>query len=221
MKKLLAVGDSHLESLQAASDLGLLHSDEAVFCVVPGATAVGLRNPNSITNAISLFRVAAQGRSKTHRVLIHLGEVDCGFVMWWRQEKYGESIDLQLRESVAAYKEFVIELMGMGFESVCITGASLPTIRDGIDFGNVANKRSEIRVSLKERTLLTLRYNSALLEIALELGCAYFDLTEAFVDFRTGLVSDFFRHPDPCDHHLDPSKVVGVWALACNKNVLS
>ncbi|WP_454876735.1 hypothetical protein [Pseudomonas farris] len=220
MKKLLAIGDSHLDSLQAAADLGLLRSDESVFCIVPGATAVGLRNPNSITNAISLFRVAAQGRSKTHRVLIHLGEVDCGFVMWWRQAKYGEPIESQLHQSISAYKSFVIELLEMGYESICITGASLPTIRDGVDFGNVANKRSEISVSLKERTLLTQQYNSALLTIASEFGCSYFDLSEAFVDFRTGVVSDFFRHTDPCDHHLDPSKVVGVWALACNKNIL-
>lgn len=217
MKRLLVLGDSHIESLQIAADLGLLRSGESEFCIVPGATAVGLRNPNSVTNAISLFRIAARGRSQTHRVLIHLGEVDCGFVMWWRQSRYGESIESQVCQSISAYKEFVIELREMGYESICITGASLPTIRDGVDFGSVANKRSEVSVSLKDRTLLTFQYNDALSVMASELGCTYIDLSEAFVDVRTGLVADFFRHPDPLDHHLDPSKVVGVWALACNR----
>jgi hypothetical protein len=217
MKSLLVLGDSHIESLQMAAELGLLCSGESDFCIVPGATAVGLRNPNSLTNAISLFRDAAKGRSKTHRVLIHLGEVDCGFVMWWRQSRYGETIESQVCQSISAYKEFVIELKQMGFESICITGASLPTIRDGVDFGSIANKRSEISVSLKDRTQLTFQYNDALAVLAMELECTYIDLSDAFVDVRTGLVSDFFRHPDPQDHHLDPSKVVGVWALACNK----
>jgi hypothetical protein len=221
MKKLLALGDSHLESLKAAADLGLLHFDEADFCIVPGATAVGLRNPNSITNAISLFKDAVKEYPRTQHILIHLGEVDCGFVMWWRQLKYGESVDLQLSESVAAYREFVVQLLNMGFENICIAGASLPTIRDGVDFGSVANKRSEIAVSIKDRTQLTLQYNRSLFSMASDLGCSFFDLSDAFIDVRTGVISDFFRHPDPCDHHVDPSKAIGVWALACNKTIFA
>lgn len=221
MNKLLALGDSHLESLKAAAELGLLHFDKPEFCIVPGATAVGLRNPNSITNAIAIFREAVQRASPAHHILIHLGEVDCGFVMWWRQSKYGESIDMQVSESISAYENFIKELQGMGFTKICITGASLPTIRDGVDFGSVANKRSEVTVSIKDRTQLTLQYNRSLSAMASDLGCSYFDLSDAFVNVNTGLVSDFFRHPDPSDHHLDPSKTIGVWALACNKSILA
>lgn len=216
MVKLLALGDSHLDALKFAADLNLLAVDEVSFCIVPGATAVGMRNPNSITNALTQFRMAASSVQDATHVLIHLGEVDCGFVMWWRQQKYGESIEHQMHESLAAYCDFIIELQSMGFSRICITGASLPTIRDGVDFGEVANKRAEITVSLEDRTRLTQMYNDELLDISKEHSLSYFDISAAIVDKVSGVISDYFRSPDPLDHHLDKMKVVSLWSLACN-----
>jgi hypothetical protein len=216
MTKLLVFGDSHLEALKLAADLNLLRAEDSNFCIVPGATAVGLRNPNSVTNALSEYRYASAIHPLSTHVLIHLGEVDCGFVMWWRRQKYKESIEQQVQDSLSAYRCFVSELKNLGFERICITGASLPTIRDGIDFGDVSNKRSEVKVSLGERTELTRNYNFELRKMASELYCSYFDISDCITDNLSGLVSDFFRNSNSCDHHLDPAKVVGVWAMACN-----
>lgn len=216
MAKLLALGDSHLEALKLAADLNLLAVDEVRFCIVPGATAVGMRNPNSITNALTLFRTAASSMQDATHILVHLGEVDCGFVMWWRQQKYGEPIEHQMRESLAAYSDFILELQSMNFPRICITGASPPTIRDGVDFGEVANKRAEISVSLKERTRLTQIYNSELLNIARKNSLSYFDISAAVIDKTSGLISDYFRNPDPLDHHLDKMKMASAWSMACN-----
>ena len=166
MKSLIALGDSHLDALKLAADLRLLASDSNEFCIVPGATAVGLRNPNSITDAINIFREALKNKPTSSHILTHLGEVDCGFVIWWRAQKYGDSIDKQFKESIKAYQDFIHEVLASGYRKVCITAASLPTIRDGIDFGTVANKRSEIQVSLHDRTQLTLAYNNTLREFA-------------------------------------------------------
>lgn len=217
MNSLLALGDSHLEALKFASELGILESVKTEFCIVPGATAVGLRNPNSQTNALAEFRKAIERVSNDTYILTHLGEVDCGFVMWWRMQKYGESIEKQLRDSLDAYYEFILGLKNAGFSKVCISGASLPTIRDEIDFGDVANKRKDIRTSLYERTKLTHRYNQELNTIADTLGYDFFDIANAVTNKADGLISDFFRNPDPCDHHLDPQKTVGIWAKACNE----
>lgn len=217
MSKLLALGDSHLEALKLAAELNLLEVRSTHFCIIPGATAVGLRNPNSATNAIEEFRNALNNAPDATHILIHLGEVDCGFVTWWRAQKYGDSIETQTRQSLAAYKAFLKEIGPRGTVEICITGASLPTIRDGVDFGEVANKRAEVRASLLERTALTKRYNEELKKIAQELQCDYFDISNAVTNSISGLVSDFFRNPIEHDHHLDPAKTVGVWARACNE----
>lgn len=216
MSNLIALGDSHLEALKFAADLGLLLSDSNEFCIVPGATAVGLRNPNSITDALNIFRRVVAKKNKSSYILMHLGEVDCGFVIWWRAKKYGESIEKQVNDSLMAYQGFIRELRSIGYEKICIAGASLPTIKDGMDFGDVANKRSEIHISIHERTQLTLAYNAALKDFAAHFSVFYFDISDAILNKMENTVCDFFRSSDPTDHHLDKAKACGVWAIACN-----
>lgn len=213
---LIGLGDSHLEALKFAADLNLLNVGSSHFSIVPGATVVGLRNPNSLTNAVNIFKDSLLSQPKDAYVVTHLGEVDCGFVMWWRAQKNGESVEAQFQSSLVAYRQFLSEILEMGFSRLCVTGASLPTIGDGVNMGEVANKRSEISVSLRDRTDLTVRYNRGLREIAASLDLDYFDVAEATLDRSRGLVHEFFKNPDPTDHHLDKAKVAGVWAQGCN-----
>mgnify|MGYP003945796021 CR=1 FL=1 len=216
MADLLALGDSHLDALKFAAELGVLKVNSCSFSIVPGATAVGLRNPNSLTDAVNIFKAALADQSKDSYIIVHLGEVDCGFVIWWRAKECGEGVDIQFRESIRAYRLFLIEILEMGFSRLCIAGASLPTIRDQVDFGDVANKRADVKVALSARTELTLSYNCELKALADELGIGYFDVTDAVLDRSSRIVHDFYRSPDPSDHHLDKQKTVGVWAAMCN-----
>lgn len=215
-RHLVALGDSHLEALEFAANLNILDVGSSHFSIVPGATVIGLRNPNSLTDAISIFRFSLMTQPPDSHVLIHLGEVDCGFVIWWRAKKYGESIERQFRESIDAYRQFLVEIMEMGFSKLCIAGASLPTIRDEVDMSDVANKRAEISIGIKQRTELTLRYNQALIELAKNFGISYFDISDVVLDKSSNLIHDFFRNPDASDHHLDRQKVAGIWAMKCN-----
>lgn len=215
-ENLLVLGDSHLEALHFAADLGILNVGSHHFSIVPGATAVGLRNPNSLTDAINIFKSSLLTQPIDSHVIIHLGEVDCGFVIWWRAQKYGESVEKQYRESIDAYRYFLNQVLESGFTKICVAGASLPTIHDGVELGDVTNKRAEISVGIKARTELTLRYNYGLNELANKLGISYFDITDAVLDQSSKVVHDFFRNPDPCDHHLDKLKTVGIWASKCN-----
>jgi hypothetical protein len=215
-RHLLALGDSHLEALKLAADLGILSVQTSHFSIVPGATVVGLRNPNSSTDAINIFRASLLNQSTDSHVIIHLGEVDCGFVIWWRAKQYGESIAEQLKESIDAYGQFVNELLEIGFVRICIVGASLPTIRDEVDFGEISNKRAEINIGIGQRTELTFEYNCALSDLARKMGVSYFDITDGVLDRTSNLVHDFFRNQNLWDHHLDPRKTVGIWASRCN-----
>ncbi|HWT98412.1 MAG TPA: hypothetical protein VN229_12385, partial [Terriglobales bacterium] len=173
----LFVGDSHIGYFrQAVQMIGLLPW-QYQFCEVGGATAVGMRNPNSATNALQIFRHFLQDKSRQSTIVLQLGEVDCGFVIWYRARKYEEAMQDQLRESIAAYLGFVFELQHAGFRDVVVTGATLPTIQDGQDWGSVANKRREVTASLEQRTRLTLDYNRVLQTKSRDFGLHYLDIT--------------------------------------------
>jgi hypothetical protein len=144
--------------------------------------------------------------------IIHLGEVDCGFVIWYRARAYGEDVQAQMTQSICAYFNFVDELIEAGYGTVVITGASMPTIRDGQRFGEVANKRREITASLLERTNLTIAYNLQLAAEAAKRDIPFIDIGQLVRDPRSGVVADEYRNPDPTDHHLHPVMTARLWA---------
>jgi hypothetical protein len=205
------VGDSHITAFRYAAEHKLLDFP-AHFTEVGGATAVGLRNPNAMTNALELFRAALLPAKSDATPVIQLGEVDCGFVIWYRASKYGESVELQLNESIDSYFEFVDGLIDQGYRRIVISAATLPTIRDGQDWGEVANARREVTATLAQRTALTFAYNDRLRAQAARRALAFIDITQDVLDPQTGVIAESFRHPDPTDHHLDPAKIAMLWA---------
>lgn len=50
-------------------------------------------------------------------MLIHLGEVDCDFVFWWRAMKYGECVEGQLEGGLDAYGTFLNKIKLRGFRN--------------------------------------------------------------------------------------------------------
>jgi len=213
------VGDSHVEAFVLAKQVGLIDRPCQVTAV-GGATAVGLRNPNSVTDALQTFRAALLPRRPGVTPVIHLGEVDCGFVIWYRAKAHGESVEDQLARSISAYFAFVDDLIAAGYPSVVITGASLPTIRDGENFGDVANKRREVSTPLADRMDLTIEYNRRLAAEASSRRLPFIDIAPLVIDSANGLVADNFRNADPTDHHLDPNKTAPLWAEQLKRTAL-
>lgn len=206
------LGDSHVRYLKKAARMGLLAPHAVSGVEVGGATAVGMRNPNAKTNAIGKFRARVSRQPRESVVVMHLGEVDCGFVIWHRAEKYGEPIDAQMASSLDAYFEFVDELLNLGFRKIIITGATLPTITDEDQSGDVVLKRSSVRVSQLERTNLTLRYNEQLNARATERELPYVDISADVIDPATGVVRSRMRNRNPEDHHMDGRLAAAYWA---------
>lgn len=209
------IGDSHIAAIKRAADQGLLDRP-ALFKQVGGATAVGLRNPNSRTDAMAKFRAELLPVCIDSVPVIQVGEVDCGFVIWYRAAKYGESVEQQMERSLTAYFAFVDELCREGYSYVVMTAPVLPTIRDRLDWGEVSNARREVTATLKQRTDLTLRYTDALKAGAHGRGLPFIDLTQDLLDPATGVVAEVYRHPNPADHHLDPQKASVLWARHLN-----
>lgn len=211
----IVLGDSHIEAIRAAARRRLIRKP-CQFVEVAGATAIGLRNPNSQTDAMQIFAEALIPARPGATPVIHIGEVDCGFVIWYRAEKYGDGVEAQLARSIEAYFEFVDRLAREGYRRVVVTGATLPTIRDGQDWGEVANKRREVKASLRDRTALTMKYNDMLRAGAARRGLPFIDISPLLIDPGTGVIDDRYRHPDPRDHHLHPDRAAPLWAGALN-----
>jgi hypothetical protein len=213
---LVFIGDSHANYFRHAAAQGYFGRRRVGCCAVAGATAVGLRNPNAKTNALA--RLSAYLRKWPPRsvIVIQLGEVDCGFVIWYRDRKYRDGVETQLEESIAAYFAFVDATMARGHRRIVVTGASMPTIEDGQDWGEVANARREVTASLQDRVALTRRYNERLRAEAARRGLPFIDISDEVLDPATGTVRHAFRNANPLDHHLDWDRAARSWAARLN-----
>lgn len=206
------LGDGHVRYFQRAADFGLLAPHEVSGVEAGGATAVGVRNPRGRTSAIQEFCEWLRDVPRTTIVVLHLGEADCGFIMWYRAAKYETPLDTQMREAAEAYFDFVDELLGMGFSRIVVTAATLPTITDEDQVGAVVHKRSAISATQVERTRLTLEYNAVLRQSAAERGLPFADITEDVLDVNTGLVAARVRNSNPEYHYMDGNRAAIYWA---------
>jgi hypothetical protein len=135
------------------------------------------------------------------KVIICLGEVDTGFVIWYRVEKFGADLIVMLERTVGAYTRFLQKLAGL-CGSLIVYSAPLPTIEDGNDWGEVANLRRDIKAIRVERTALTVRFNQMV-----EAYCGYHDISYLNLDNESlgenGIVKAGLMGKNPRDHHYD------------------
>jgi hypothetical protein len=197
---LIALGDSHA---LVVKDAGRILGWPVSLCAVRGATAQGLHNPHGQTDALAQFQARCDEAKPWQRLVFLLGEVDCGFVIWYRAEKHGVSIDSQVEHSLSAYIGLLERQIARGYEPTVLS-VPLPTIQDGRVWGEVANARSKVKASLADRTGLTLEYNARLYEACSRIGAVWVDVTTPTLDPDTGVVNTSYLHPDPANHHLNP-----------------
>jgi hypothetical protein len=183
-------------------------------CEVGGATALGLVNPNSKTNALPIFSKTIQN-TQACKLIIMLGEVDCGFVIWVRSKRYNMSVDEQINESINNLFIFIQdEIINKKKYKPCdiiIAGSVLPTIRDNADKNLLGGARSEVDVSQKIRTMKTLEYNNILKMKCSKYDYEYIDITNFILDKKENIVSSNFLNKNPHDHHLDNEKTYNLW----------
>lgn len=199
LAEVLVLGDSHTPIFDHPSFKNNFPSLQFNVVTVIGATASGLENPNTKTQAYPIFKHALQ-QSSANKVIIMLGEVDTGFVIWYRADKYNESIDTMMNKAINSYSNFLLEVAAQ-FDVICIS-TPLPTIQDGNDWGDVANLRKEITATQIERTALTLQFNQQI-----EIFCQQHNITYIMLDTESmgdnNIVSADLLNQDPDDHHYD------------------
>jgi DNA-binding transcriptional regulator YdaS (Cro superfamily) len=195
----LALGDSHVNVMRH------VRRDDASFRVlmIEGATASGITNPNSKTNASNIYRERVQRAKPWQHVLVQLGEVDCGFVIWHRAQRHGIGIEEQLEQTLDNYEQILTFTRDRGFASVMVMAVPLPTITDYPSmWAEIANLRKEVTATQQERTELTIRFNEHLRERCARLGLVFVDSASDQLDPATQLVKASLLRPDDRDHHL-------------------
>jgi len=203
------IGDSHVQNFKYLASEYLLPRTSLRFCIVQGATNMGLANPHSQTQAMPIYMEYINKVSITDRAVFCLGEVDCGFVIWYRADKHGTSIREQFELSLTNYFGLIDKyLEKVQQANLIICSTPLPTIPDHMLVkGEVANKRLSIRATQKERTDLTIEYNERLNDFCNKRGLHYLDLQHKTLDQLTGVVSVDYLNNDPQNHHLEPEKL--------------
>jgi hypothetical protein len=209
---ILVLGDSHAGVFRYCNCKQSLYVFDV--CEVGGATSLGVVNPNSKTNALPIFSNRLNNTITKDKVLIMLGEVDCGFVIWVRSARYNISVDEQLQTSVDNLFKFVkndvIEIGGYRNKDVIIAGSIMPTISDNTDKKMLGGARSEVTVSQNIRTMKTLEYNSKLKQKCNENGYNYIDITNNILG-SDGVVKSQYLNNNVYDHHLDNNKTYKLW----------
>lgn len=198
------LGDSHTMVFQTIAERRVWWHTRFQFCIVQGATVTGLANPNSQTQAYPIFQTYLDKVNSTDHLLFCMGEVDCGFVIWYRSQKYGDSVEKQLNMALQNYSQLLNRYIEKGFKNIIVCSAPLPTILDEQDWGEVANKRREVTATLRERTDLTRSFNEKMKEHTQHSGVRYLDFENETLDLETQVVKDCFRNKNRLDHHLDP-----------------
>lgn len=209
--KILCCGDSHVNVFNYCNNE--LKNVFFEVCEVGGATAQGLVNPNSKTNALPIFEKKIND-TKMDKLLIMLGEVDCGFVIWVRSKRYNISVDDQINNSINNLFFFIQKILDnnkyLSNKDIIVVGAILPTIKDSTNKKFLGGARSEVDISQIERTKKTIEYNNLLKNNCNVFGYNYIDITEYIIS-NEGIVKDYYLNNNPYDHHLDSNKTFKLW----------
>lgn len=200
--EILAMGDSHASIFKLPIFRETFsRRSRYIFNVeiVKGATVSGLKNPNSKTQALPIFRQKLQ-EYQAKIVIVLLGEVDTGFVIWYRAEKYQTSVESMLEVAVENYSNLLLEIARRS-RVICIS-TPLPAIEDDNDWGEIANARKEVKATQLERTNLTLEFNKRMQKFCEANNMDYISLDRESLD-DNGLLRLELLNSDRNDHHYD------------------
>ena len=203
-RRVLVIGDSHAKIFYHY--LFLIGLPRIHFHVTAkgGATASGLATPTSKTQASQKFRQALDEIPRD-LVIVQLGEVDTGYVIWYRARKHQASVEEMFGLAIQTYSNFLLEAAAT--DRVLVVSAPLPTITDDNDWGEVADLRKEVTTSQKQRTDLTLLFNRRMEEFCGDHGIGYLNLDGDCLG-GDGIVHPYYMHANPKDHHYHAGRYV-------------
>lgn len=201
-KRLLVIGDSHTSVFNCKEFKNEVSQKyNSYVATVGGATVSGLTNPNSKTNSKQIFDEYIQVLQPDVLIIL-LGEVDVGFLLWHQSQKHQKNIDELLGFCLTKYDDFLESHLGK--ESTIVISLPLPTIKDGQDWGEIANARKTIKATLRQRTELTLAFNRQLKQLCKHKNLLYIDLDKESLG-SDNLVTSNLLSENKNNHHYENS----------------
>lgn len=204
-KEILVLGDSHAGIFKNESLQKLLPEYEWTIVQVFGATLSGLSNPNSKTRTTKKFNKALT-ETKAGIIVTLLGEVDCGFVIWYYVQRDQIDVYEAAGKAIENYKNLLLESSQKA--KTFVISAPLPTIADGQTHGSVAQERSKITATQRERTDLTVWFNKKIEEFCQQIDTIEFINLDSLSTGEDGLVSTKLIRQNKADHHYKVSEYV-------------
>lgn len=206
-------GDSHALAFRVVGrDRRLLPSTWFDVVAIPGATASGLANPNSRTNALATYLRCLARLDHDSRLLFLLGEVDCGFLLWLKAGDSKLQLANEFESCIGRYTSFLEGVLDQGFRNVIVATVPLPTIVDYNTWAGLQGARSLIAASIHDRTALTRLFNQRIREWCGQHNCMVLDYEDRITDPATGLVRSDLLDSKALDHHLQAAKFSDILA---------
>lgn len=169
---------------------------------VRGATAYGILNPDSKSGAGPRFAAAIGRISDRHAILIQLGEVDCGSLLWRLADRRGTSVDELAKLSLNRYFMF---LTALDRSPLIISGVTPPTVSDYTQFDGISNPRYGLTASWTDRMELTQEWNCRVRDWCSAEGHVYLDSFDLLLTVDRAAIRGMFLPASPSDHHLEPN----------------
>jgi O-antigen/teichoic acid export membrane protein len=196
-------GGSHVAMFRGLNHQPWIKNRRFRTTAVRGATAYGIGNPNSRTNALQIFQQRLKSVPKNRLIVFMMGEVDVGFLIWLRAKNNNLDAMTCMKEAWQRYTAYLTTVR-QTHPRLVLYSVPLPTIQDGNTHGDFANARREVTASQRERTAMTLEFNRLLKSWAMEsAGIRYIDLDPYALDRETLLVRTSLLNKNAADHHYD------------------
>lgn len=216
-RRLLVLGDSHALIFRDRPLRSALRTCGYVvdLVTVGGATVYGLSNPNSATNALERYRRHLLNIDERTDVLVMMGEVDCGFLAWYKVENGGGSQEAVVAEIQRRFREFVLSVRDLGPRQVFLARIPQQTIDSYDTWRGLNGQRRSVSASLQQRTELTALMNRWLSGFEAEEGFRFVDYSDTS-EVDEASILPLLRPIDGSDHHYWPpgfSAIIARWFL--------
>jgi len=189
------LGDSHIEVFRRVK----LPRTHFRVVSVGGATALGIANPRSQTNALLIFRALLKTLPAGSDVVMMLGEVDCACLLFLFAQN-GHDIEQLFERSLNNLCGFVKEVQANGHRVIAIA-VPPQIVEDYSDWNNSDSLRLQVRATWEERMKITRLYNERLEIWAAANDCPVVNVESDVIDPLTSRVAARFRRADPDDIH--------------------
>lgn len=209
-EKILVLSDSHGGVFEYIFDNNLFVPHLINVEIVGGATAYGLLKKHSETNSFNKYKTGLQRFKTYNTILIQLGEVDCSFVLWKKAEKEKSTSQETIQCSIVGYEKLIKTLVKLK-KTIIISGAILPTLKDGQRADETAQLRNTIFATQQERTNLILHFNLELKKLAEKYNLSYIDITNETIDKSTQMINAKYIRKDKIDHHQSFQETAPIW----------